>query len=243
MVDSRLGRSTSSPGYWVLVIVAIHLGLRWPLIMNAARNLSGITKPSVARTVVLRVLAAAIAIHGVWSSFALGVGTKLAMQMTLDWWNFEEAVAGFFVHCIAIAGLYIFLTYYAMNVIQQRRRRAAAGCRRWSVDAETRRCSKPISLALSLLLASACAAAGSDEVMQSGTASAEIVKVQADRQQGHLSTDGRVRDLLNHPSFAGFGRLILPWDNRAYDESMPLSNLGSLCRITVMSGPRSWWAG
>ena len=54
-------------GYWVLVIVAIHLGLRWPLIMNAARNLSGISNPSVARTVVLRVLAAAIAIHGVWS--------------------------------------------------------------------------------------------------------------------------------------------------------------------------------
>ena len=57
-------------------------------------------------------------------SFALGVGTKLSLQMTLDWWNFEEAVAGFFVHCIAIAGLYIFLTYYAMNVIQHRRRRA-----------------------------------------------------------------------------------------------------------------------
>ena len=46
--------------------------------------------------------------------------------MTLDWWNFEEAVAGFFVHCIAIAGLYIVLTYYAMNLIQRRRRRTTA---------------------------------------------------------------------------------------------------------------------
>ena len=45
------------------------------------------------------------------------------MQMTLDWWNFEELVAGFFVHCIAIAGLYMFLTYYAMNWLQQRKRR------------------------------------------------------------------------------------------------------------------------
>ena len=52
--------------------------------------------------------------------------------------------------------------------------------------------------------------------------------MQANRQQGHLSTDDRVRDLLSHPSFAGFGRLILPWDNRAYDENMPLSSLGSL---------------
>ena len=86
----------------------------------------------------------------------------------------------------------------------------------------------PIGLALSLLLASACATMGSNEVMQSGTTAAGIVKMQANRQQGHLSTDDRVRDLLSHPSFAGFGRLILPWDNRAYDENMQLSNLGSL---------------
>jgi hypothetical protein len=48
--------------------------------------------------------------HGVWSSFELGVGTKLAMQVTLDWWNFEESVLGFFVHCIAITGLYMSVT-------------------------------------------------------------------------------------------------------------------------------------
>lgn len=112
-------------GYWVLVIVAVHLGLRWPLLMSVARNLFRISKPNMARTAVLRVAAAVIAIHGLWSSFALGVGAKLSMQMTLDWWNFEEAVAGFFVHCIALAGLYIVLTYYAMNVIQHRRRRPA----------------------------------------------------------------------------------------------------------------------
>ena len=85
-----------------------------------------------------------------------------------------------------------------------------------------------ISPVLSLFLVSACAAAGSDEIMQSPLTTPEIVKVQANQRQSGLSTDSLVRDLLNHPSFAGFGRLILPWDNRAYDESMPLSNLGSL---------------
>jgi acetyl esterase/lipase len=44
----------------------------------------------------------------------------------------------------------------------------------------------------------------------------------------HLSADDRVRDLLNHPALAGFARLILPWDDRAYDEGMVLGNLGSL---------------
>lgn len=112
--------------YWVLVIVAVHLGLRWPMLMGVARNLFGISGPNIARTIALRVIAAAIAILGAWSSFQLGVGGKLSMQMTLDWWNFEESVAGFFIHCVAIAGLYMALTYYAMKALQERKRKAAS---------------------------------------------------------------------------------------------------------------------
>jgi Na+/proline symporter len=107
--------------YWVLVIVSIHLGLRWPMMMGVARTLFGILKANVVRTLALRAIAIAVAAHGVWSSFELGLGTKLAMQVTLDWWNFEEAVAGFFVHCIAIAGLYMALTYYGMKWLHHRR--------------------------------------------------------------------------------------------------------------------------
>lgn len=99
--------------YWALLIVAVHLGLRWPMIMGVARHLFGISRGSAARSWTLRLIAIAIAVHGVWSSFELGIGTKLTMQMTLDWWNFEEAVASFFVHCAAIMGLYMVMTYYA----------------------------------------------------------------------------------------------------------------------------------
>jgi hypothetical protein len=94
--------------------------------MGVARKLFGISRPSAARTLVLRGLTVAIAIHGIWSSFALGVGTRLAMQTTLDWWNFEDAVAGFFVHCLAIVGLYMFLTYYTMKWAQRLSRNAMA---------------------------------------------------------------------------------------------------------------------
>jgi hypothetical protein len=104
--------------YWALVIVAIHLGLRWPLLMGVARNLFGIREPNALRTLLLRAMAVAIAIHGVWSFLQLGLGTKLSMQMTLDWWNFEESVVGFFVHCAAVAGLVMVVTYYGLKLLQ-----------------------------------------------------------------------------------------------------------------------------
>jgi hypothetical protein len=45
---------------------------------------------------------------------------------------------------------------------------------------------------------------------------------------GHLRVTDRIGDVLAHPAFAGFGRLLLPWDDRRYDFAMPLSNVGSL---------------
>ncbi|MEK1887009.1 MAG: DUF4405 domain-containing protein [Phyllobacterium sp.] len=109
-------------GYWLLIIVAVHLGLRWPLIMSVARSLPGITKPNTARSLALRVIAAMTAAYGIWSSFRLGIGTKLSMQMTLDWWNFDESVVGFFIHALAIAGLYTVITHYTIRLLQLRRK-------------------------------------------------------------------------------------------------------------------------
>lgn len=108
----------SLAAYWVLVIVAIHLGLRWPMLMGVARNLFGIGKPSRLRMLLLRAVAVMVAIHGAWSCTVLGLGTKLTMRVTLDWWNFEEAVAGFFIHCAAIAGLFMVATYYGLKLAQ-----------------------------------------------------------------------------------------------------------------------------
>lgn len=101
--------------YWLLVIVAIHLGLRWPLLMGTARKLFGVAEENVVRTVVLRLVAIFIAVQGVYSVLALNLRYRLLFQMTLEWWNFEESVAGFFGHCLAIVGLGIFLTFYTMQ--------------------------------------------------------------------------------------------------------------------------------
>jgi hypothetical protein len=108
--------------YWALVIVSIHLGLRWPMIMGVARKVARISRPNALRMFALRAIAILIAVQGIFSSFELGLGGKLSMQMTLDWWNFEDSVAGFFGHCMAISGLYMFLTYYGMKWIRRWKR-------------------------------------------------------------------------------------------------------------------------
>jgi acetyl esterase/lipase len=44
----------------------------------------------------------------------------------------------------------------------------------------------------------------------------------------HLRVDDTIGDVLKHPAFAGFARLVLPWDNRQNDPTLPLRNVGTL---------------
>src|SRR5437870_2045874 len=44
----------------------------------------------------------------------------------------------------------------------------------------------------------------------------------------HLRVDDTVDDILKHPAFAGFGRLLLPRDDRRDDTTVPLRSIGSL---------------
>jgi acetyl esterase/lipase len=53
----------------------------------------------------------------------------------------------------------------------------------------------------------------------------EVDKVPA---AGPLTVDQRIKDLLDHPAFAGYARRILPWDDRAYDDSTSLRDIGTL---------------
>ena len=84
-------------------------------------------------------------------------------------------------------------------------------------------------MAISLTLTLFSVAAAEKGTSVSGNDPERIVMKQArGSRDGHLSVDSRLDDVLHHPAFAEFSRLLLPWDDRTYDESMPLSRIGSL---------------
>lgn len=111
--------------YWLLIIVAIHLGLRWPMLMAVGRNLFGIEGTHVMRSVLFRSIAIAVAVQGLCSMVTLNLHDRLLFRISLDWWNFEESAVAFFGHCLAIVGFCVCATYHAMHWRARWRQRAA----------------------------------------------------------------------------------------------------------------------
>jgi acetyl esterase/lipase len=88
---------------------------------------------------------------------------------------------------------------------------------------------KTACLLLPLLLTSSLAKANGKDNALAGSRGDEIRKGTVSGSQGrHLNADDSIRNLLGHPAFAGFARLLLPSDGLRYDEAMRLSDIGSL---------------
>jgi hypothetical protein len=113
-------------GYWVLMVIAVHLGTRWAVVMNLFRAAAGITQPSALRAAGLRVVAFALFAWGINSSFEMGFGAKLMLTYSLDMWDFSESTLGFFLNYGSIVAMFAVATHYGL-VLQRAIAQRAGG--------------------------------------------------------------------------------------------------------------------
>jgi hypothetical protein len=81
-----------------------------------------ITEASQVRRIALRVVTTLILIYGVYASFDRGMGAKLFLGYSFDFWNSERPAVLFFSHNLAIMGVYACVTYYVLKWVAYRNR-------------------------------------------------------------------------------------------------------------------------
>lgn len=99
---------------WFLVLMAVHLGLHWKVVMTEAGRLVGLRGPCLLRRGVLSGLAVTIAGVGVHASLDRSLYARMIAYYSFGDWDFDESVVGFFVQYLAIVGLYASVAYHAM---------------------------------------------------------------------------------------------------------------------------------
>lgn len=107
--------------YWGFILISIHIGMHWRMIISMVRKISGISSLNRGRTFAVRVMAVLIAVYGVYAFFARDVGSKLILYYTYSYWNFDESAMFFFTDYVSIMGVYICVTYYVLKFVRNRK--------------------------------------------------------------------------------------------------------------------------
>ena len=74
--------------YWGFVWMSLHLGLHWSMMMAMARKVFPNVSP--VRTWILRILAAAIAVYGIYAFSARDIASYMFLKIQFVFFDFEE---------------------------------------------------------------------------------------------------------------------------------------------------------
>lgn len=103
--------------YWGFVLMSLHLGLHWRMMMGMAGKM--MKKPSAVRTWTLRILALAIAVYGVYAFIKQDIGSYMLLKIQFVFFDFEEPLIVFLLDYMAIMGLFVFIGHYLTDILKR----------------------------------------------------------------------------------------------------------------------------
>ncbi len=103
--------------FWGFVLVALHLGLHWNMILGIVRKATGpvVSKPL---RILLRIAAVSVAGYGLYAFLQNQFLSYMFLTSFFVFFDFERPVLLFYTEYIAIMGLFIFLAHYSSKGIQ-----------------------------------------------------------------------------------------------------------------------------
>lgn len=104
--------------FWGFVLMALHLGLHWNMILGMVRKATGPVS-SKAMRVILRIVAVLIAGYGLYAFLKNQFLSYMFLTSTFVFFDFERPVLLFFTEYIAIMGMFIFLAHYVSKGVQR----------------------------------------------------------------------------------------------------------------------------
>ncbi len=96
--------------YWGFVLVSIHLGFHWSMIMGMAKKL--FPRSSAVRKWTGRILAFMIAGYGIYAFIKRYIGVYMLLRSHFVFFDYEEPLVFFYLDYIAVMGLFVLIGNY-----------------------------------------------------------------------------------------------------------------------------------
>ncbi|MCM1187475.1 MAG: DUF4405 domain-containing protein [Lachnoclostridium sp.] len=103
--------------YWGFVLMSVHLGLHWGMILGMCRKLAGGREWPQIIVWVLRGAAALTAVYGLYIFGRKNIISYMFLKQQFVFFDFEQSAAAVFAEHIAMMGFWVFAAYYAVKGI------------------------------------------------------------------------------------------------------------------------------
>lgn len=104
--------------YVSFILVAIHLGMHWAMLMAKFKNWLHIDASSLGWVITSRIVAIFVIAYGVYASFTNDIGGKLLMQRVFVGWGETPSLWEFMVDYFAIGGCYVGITHFLFGLLR-----------------------------------------------------------------------------------------------------------------------------
>ena len=105
--------------YWGFLLMSIHLGLHWNMVIGMAQKGLRIKKSSRMRSVLLFLIGTAISLYGITVFIRRDFLTYLLLKSEFVFLDYEESVFQFYIDYLALMGLCIFIAHYLARLLKQ----------------------------------------------------------------------------------------------------------------------------
>ncbi len=103
--------------YWGFVVMSLHLGLHWSMMMKAVKKLSGGSRKMPKG--ILRIIALLIAVYGLYAFVKRDIGSYMFLKIQFAFFDFEEPLLLFMLDYLAVMGLLVAAGYYLAKGLRQ----------------------------------------------------------------------------------------------------------------------------
>lgn len=110
--------------YWGYILMSLHLGLHWNMILGMSRKAAGIKNKSKIRSIMAFVAGLIIAGYGVQVFISRDFSTYLLLKSEFVFLDYSESKILFYIDYLALMGLCIFIAHFSAKMIRRLRKKS-----------------------------------------------------------------------------------------------------------------------
>jgi hypothetical protein len=106
--------------YWGFVLMALHLGLHWNIVIGIARKATKTTQSSPVRTTLLGIVGIAIAVYGLYVFINRELPSYMFLQTLFAFLDYDESKVLFYLDYLAMIGSLIWIAHTIATLLRKR---------------------------------------------------------------------------------------------------------------------------